>query len=205
MPRDAHPDREAALAAIKNHTERLGRIEGQRHARKLFPHVELPTWQGWCRLVRLREKEPEAASPATALPAPSVPAAVPVTSGEPLSFNARLGLLDAVAIAMLDTAWPMDTETGSRSTRVKNPMLAKAAAAILRDSSALWARHHEAEANAERFVERLTEIGSTLGSVLADVGDKDLTRRISDALADLDARLKERGRYGFGTAPMEVE
>ncbi|MDO3527525.1 hypothetical protein ACNRBH_09140 [Ralstonia pseudosolanacearum] len=204
MPRDAHPDREAALAAIREHTERLGRIEGQRHARKLFPSVELPTWQGWCRLVRLREKEPEAAPPLATLPAPSAPAVVPVASGEPLSFDARLGLLDAVAIAMLDAAWPTDAETGRRSTRVKNPMLAKAAAAILRDSSALWARHHEAERNAERFRERSEELGRVLGEALRTIGDGEATRGIIAALKAMDESWRERDGIGLNVTPMEV-
>ncbi|WP_198293100.1 hypothetical protein [Cupriavidus sp. UYPR2.512] len=173
--------------------------------RKLFPNVPAGTWHTWCRAARMREQQPADMPLPPTFPAPVVSAVVPVASGEPMAFDARLALLDAVAIAMLDTAWPTDPETGSRATRVKNPMMAKAAAAILRDSSALWARHHESERNAERFCEQLDELGDALGSILRDAGDKALTGRIISAFRRLNERWRELGAKGINIAAEEVE
>ncbi|MDR6503551.1 hypothetical protein J2785_006744 [Burkholderia ambifaria] len=210
MAREAHPDRARALIAIREHVARLGTIEGQRTAKKLFPSVGKPTWESWCRLVRLGECA-AAAQPAEVVAVATRPAnpITPIsrmTAGiEPcgVGFDQRIAEMDAINRALKDVAWPIDPETG-RLGRVKNPMLLKVARDGLAQTAGLLVKHQETAWSYERCLERMEELMDTVSAILKSTGDRELTGQVIKAVRDLEARWANPGhRYGRGVAPVK--
>ena len=201
MAREAHPQRTAALIAIREHVARLGTIEGQRAARALFPAIGKPTWEGWCRLVRLGDRadvEQPVEVVAVAHPITPIPAGVESRGFE---FDQRIAEMDAAARALIDVAWPVDSETRRRG-RVKNPMLLKAAHAALAQTAGLVVKYQEAAWSYERCLERMEELVDTASAVLKGAGDRELARQFIKALGELEARWANPGhRYGRGISP----
>ncbi|AJZ60592.1 hypothetical protein OI25_606 [Paraburkholderia fungorum] len=202
MAREAHPQRTAALISIREHVARLGTVEGQRAARELFPAIGKPTWEGWCRVVRLGDRadvEPLAESFAV-----TTRPITPITAGVELrgfEFDQRIAEMDAAARALIDVAWPVDPETRRRG-RVKNPMLLKAAHAALAQTAGLVVKHQEAAWSYERCLERMEELVDTASAVLKGAGDRELTGKFIQALGELEARWANPGhRYGRGVSP----
>jgi hypothetical protein len=202
MAREAHPQRTAALIAIREHVARLGTIEGQRAARVLFPAIGKPTWEGWCRLVRLGDRA-DVDQPAEVVAVATHPI-TPITPGFELrgfEFDARVAEMDAAARALMDVAWPVDPETNRRG-RVKNPMLLKAAHAALAQTAGLVVKHQEAAWSYERCLERMEELVDTASAVFKGAGDRELAGQFIKALRELEARWANPGhRYGRGISP----
>ncbi|MFM0385875.1 hypothetical protein [Paraburkholderia dipogonis] len=188
MAREAHPDRATALIAIREHVERLGKIEGQRAARKLFPSIGKPTWESWCRLVHLGERAAvEQPAELVAIATHPVTPITPMIAGvEPcgVGFDQRIAEIDAINRALKDVAWPIDPETGRRG-RVKNPMLLKVARDGFAQSAGLVAKHQEAAWSAEQYQARIDQITDVIGGVLKNGRDRELTGQILAALYEL--------------------
>ncbi|MCI0146678.1 hypothetical protein KNO81_12345 [Paraburkholderia sediminicola] len=188
MAREAHPQRTAALIAIREHVARLGTIEGQRAARALFPAIGKPTWEGWCRLVRLGDRADVVQSAElVAVAAHPVTRITPMTTGvEPygVGFDQRIAEIDAINLALKDVAWPIDRETGRRG-RVKNPILLKVARDGFAQSAGLVAKHQEAAWSAEQYQARIDQITDVIGGVLKNGRDRELTGQILAALHEL--------------------
>ncbi|MFM0060633.1 hypothetical protein PQR64_33920 [Paraburkholderia phytofirmans] len=186
MAREAHPDRARALIEIGEHVERLGKIEGQRAARKLFPNVGKPTWESWCRLVRVGERAAVEQPAGIVIVAthPVTPVAPMAAGIEPsgLGFDRWIAEIDEINRALKDVAWPIDPETGRRG-RVKNPMLLKVARDGFAQSAGLIVKHREAVFNQDR-IEDFYQI------IIEEVGKAD--RGVQHAVV---ARLREIRAY----------
>lgn len=200
MPREAHPDRTNALIAIREHVGRLGTVEGQRAARKLFPNIGKPTWESWCRLVRLGERtDVEQPAEAVAVVTRPLTPVTPIAADVELrgfEFDHRIAEMDAAARALIDYAWPIDPETGRRG-RLKNPLLLKAGHAALAQMASLVVKHREAVFNQARL-EELYEV------IIDEVGkaDRGVQRAVLARLRELSERRGNPGaRFGHGVAP----
>ncbi|CAE6724646.1 hypothetical protein [Paraburkholderia nemoris] len=208
MAREAHPDRAKALIAIGEHVERLGKIEGQRAARKLFPNVGKPTWESWCRLVHLAERgavEQPAGHVAIAMH-PVTPITPMTADVEPcgVGFDQRIAKMDAINLALEDVAWPIDPETGRRG-RVKNPMLLKVARDGFAQSAALVAKHQAEAWSAELTKVQVEELQEVIAGVLKNGRDRELTGQILASLQELNEKWKNlRNRQGRSVSPAKV-
>ncbi|CAB3753031.1 hypothetical protein [Paraburkholderia solisilvae] len=193
--------------AIREHVARLGTVDGQRAARKLFPDVAKPTWDGWCRLVRLDagprgDLAETAFASAAGAGIPAHTPSIPLVAMRSFGFDQRIAMMDAGAAALFDAAWPVDPATGRRS-RVKNPMLLKYAMAAMASTSAVVVRYEEAAWNTERVRDQYQEIGRVLGDVLAEAEDKELAGRLIAKLREADERFRNRERYMFNRTETE--
>lgn len=211
MAREAHPDRARALIAIGEHIERLGKIEGQRAARKLFPNIGKPTWESWCRLVHLGERAAvEQRAELVAVAAHPVPPITPMTVGvEPggVGFDQRIAEIDAINRALKDVAWPIDQDTGRRG-RVKNPMLLKVARDGFAQSAALFAKHQAGAWSAEMHRAQIEEIQDVLVEVLKNGRDRELTGQILASLRKVIEKwenLRDHQWHGASPAKMPAD
>ncbi|REG61543.1 hypothetical protein B0G80_4396 [Paraburkholderia sp. BL6669N2] len=185
MAREAHPDRAKALIAIGEHVERLGKIDGQRAARRLFPNVGKPTWESWCRLVHLGERagvehRTELVGGATH---PVTPITLMIDGVEPYGagFDQRIAEIDAINRALKDVAWPIDPETGRRG-RVKNPMLLKVARDGFAQSAALAAKHQSDAWSAEMHRAQMEEVMAVILDGLENSRDRELAGQLLASL-----------------------
>src|ERR1700676_984701 len=99
--------------SIREHVARLGTVEGQREARKLFPAVGRPAWDSWCRVVRLGERPDEPAE-SFAVTTSTVTPITPAVESHGFEFDRRVAEMDMAARALIDVAWPVDPETCRR-------------------------------------------------------------------------------------------
>lgn len=204
MAREAHPLRAAALTAIREHVARFGTIEGQRAARKLFPAsaVGQPTWESWCRLIRLGD-QPDAPTSVVAVATHPV---TPITADVELrgfEFDQRIAEMDAAARALIDVAWPVDPETGRRG-RVKNPMLLKAAHAALAQTAGLVVKNQQAAYNAEAMLELYQAVVDTVVEVAKRTGNNEFGIEIITAMEQLQ-KTRENPRHRFMRAAPDVD
>ena len=198
VAREAHPLRAQALMSIREHVARLGTAEGQREARKLFPAIGRPTWDSWCRVVRLGDKPVEPAE-SFAVASHTVTPITPVVEMRGFEFDQRVAEMDLAARALIDVAWPVDPETGRRG-RVRNPMLLKSAHAALAQTAGLVVKSQEAMWSAEQNQARMEEILEVVSEALKDGRDRELAGAIIVSLRSMAERWKNPGRrYGRGT------
>ncbi|MFM0321099.1 hypothetical protein [Caballeronia glebae] len=177
MPRPAHPDRLAAIDAIRQHAWQYGADEGPRRARLRFPDIAAPTWTRWCQTA-LGLDRAMADEIKQVVPRPDMPIS-PRTTKElaatrrAIDFHSVLDRMAADAELMAEYSTSVDAG-GLR--KLENPVTLQAANRMRGDVLKLAIRHAEAVWNVERLQALYDSLIEEIGSASPEVQRRVLER-----------------------------
>jgi len=165
MAAAAHPQRDAAIATIRNMRAFHGPEEGERQARAKFPDVPKGTFSGWVKLARQpAEQVPVSATSSRAY-------AAPAADGKPLTFEQRVASIDAHVAMVVEasTREVVDVDTGEVRRVARNPSMLATAVRLQSQACELLVKHAAAVAELGRQEEFIRTVLEVIGEVAPEV------------------------------------
>ncbi|MCU1314672.1 MAG: hypothetical protein JWM54_2429 [Acidobacteriaceae bacterium] len=191
-----HPQRDAAIATIRNMRAFHGPEEGERQARAKFPDVPKGTFSGWVKLARLP------AEPASVRPTSSRAYAVPAADGKPMTFEERVASIDrhVAMVVEASTREVVDTDSGEVRRVARNPSMLATAVRLQSQACELLVRY-------AATVSELGEMDEFMGVVIEEIGkvSPEVQRAVLMRMRELaEQQAGARFGLGLGNAPAAV-
>ncbi|SOE59100.1 hypothetical protein SAMN05414139_01474 [Burkholderia sp. D7] len=183
-----HPQRDAAIATIRNLRAFHGPDEGERQARAKFPDVPKGTFSGWVKLARL---------PAEQVPAPAHSSrayAPPASDNKPLTFEERIAAIDrhVAMVVEASTREVVDTDSGDVRRVARNPSMLATAVRLQSQACELLVRYAATVSDMRKSDEFYGVVLEALGEASPEV-----QRAVFDRLRAVNEQ-QDGARLGLG-------
>lgn len=184
MAAAAHPQRDAAIATIRNLTSFHGAEEGEKLARAKYGAIPKGTFSGWLKLARLPAEPPSA-------PAGSVRASASIEdAGELMPFEQRIAMMDSHVrmIVVASTREVVEEPSGEIRTVARNPAMLAQAVRLQHAAAELLVKNQMASWTAEAVAEYHGQVMDAINEAVRGAADRDMADRVIAALRALETR-----------------